>query len=176
MNFLRRNSGPAIKTFACFLFASFALSGIARSATITNFSETPTSLSYNFSGFGLGDNIVPALTNWEFRGASGLQDQQLGKYNYALVIAYPGDPAVFSTFAGPDVPYGTTITDSRTFGLTSFTMTITVQEGPNNGWGAFSGSFSASRDVNRVPDAGSSVLFLALGMTGLGALRRVFRR
>jgi hypothetical protein len=163
------------KIATCSLFAVCSLLSSARAATVTDLVETPTSLSFNFSGTGYFDWIylaVPALTYWEINQESHDVNSTQGTYNAFLFFKVPGENQPFLDYAGPQVAFGSTLTDTRNFALTSHVFTITVNPTTDNEWGGYRGSYSAQVTGSSVADTGRSILLLALGLTGLAAIRR----
>jgi hypothetical protein len=167
------------KIATCSVFAVCSLLSSARAATVTDLVETPTSLSFNFSGTGYFDWInlaVPALTSWGINLESHDVNQAQGTYNAFLFYKRPGEIQPFLDYAGPQVAFGLQLTDIRNFALTSHVFTITVNSGPGNEWGGYRGSYSAQVTGSNVADTGRSILLLALGLTGLAAIRRRITR
>ena len=157
--------------------AVLAFPNRANAATISSLIDTPSNLSFIFSGNGINDQVLTSgvlpLTNWNILQETHSQNL-LGNYGFAFsqLQHLPGDPVLLILGnAGNITPFGTAITDTETIGSDTYFLTITVNANPigNGQWGAFSGSFSA---VHGVPEGGSALLMTMMGLVWIACVRK----
>jgi hypothetical protein len=164
------------------LLTGFAFSAPVQAATITGFVETPTSLSFNFSGNGFSDFLtssLPPLANWSIVAETHSQIPSTGQYGFALAsLKHLPDGSVLLTLGdvSNSTPYGAAISDTKTIvhgsGLDTYFVTITVNASSagNGQWGTYSGSFSA---VHNAPEGGSTLLMIMIGVTLIACALKV---
>lgn len=156
-----------------------------RAITISNFIKTRDSLSFDFSGEGSFDFISPSLRLgdvWYFsdshrRGTGG------GGFTitvYHLIDIHMPFPSLYGDTGWQ--PFGSPLTASDTVAhgdnVDSFTFEATINAPANggDGWGTFSGSFSAVHRVGGVPDAASTVALASAAFGLLDVARRFLGR
>src|SRR5688572_23664175 len=100
-------------TLATFCIAAIAISTPCRAATVSNLSETPTSLTFDFSGSGLVDFVtftpaLQSLTYWNFISES--RAGPLATYGFSLGLQHKPDGLVHTLGDfNSQTPYGTAL-------------------------------------------------------------------
>ncbi|HAB18799.1 MAG TPA: hypothetical protein PLX89_00555 [Verrucomicrobiota bacterium] len=150
-------------------------------ATITDFVESPDSLSFKFSGNGSFDFVkdsLPPLKYWEIGTEIHVAFGSDYGAAFALLHHLPDGPTGFVGTADAIVPFGTGYSDTQWFthgsGTDTYRLSITAESSgnPRNPWAAFSGWFSAVHTTS-VPDAGGAGMLLGLGFLALVGVRRL---
>ena len=160
----------------------------ANAATITDFVETPNSLSFNFLGNGAGDYVsefLPALKFWQFN------DTHVLVYDDVNGIAVPADiyaikfdirhlPDGYVELGGffESIPFGVPFADTEqslhSAGLDIASISITVNRELPGEWGVYYGSFSALH--TSVPETPVSGALLGSSLLAMGWWQRNARR
>jgi hypothetical protein len=160
-----------------------------RAITISNFIETRDSLSFDFSGEGRFDFIHPSLhlgDAWYFIDSH----RTGGGGGFTITVYHFIDIHMPAPLLYGDTglqPFGSPLTASDTVahgdigdhsGVDSFTFEATINAPAHggDGWGTFSGSFSAVHRVGGVPDAASTVALASVAFGLLGVARRFLGR
>jgi hypothetical protein len=175
-----RRGFTLVKSLLALGCAAAAMPLTSQAVIITNFVETPTSLSFDFSGTAHFDFInasLPALSFW----STSFESHSFpagGPFVLTLGgIQHLGGPAGTVSVSGA---YGTTQTDivpiAHGVDLDVYTLTATVFGVPGGpGWSSYSGSFSAVHVPNGVPDGGATAALAGLAVLLLAGARRFFR-
>jgi hypothetical protein len=156
-----------------------------RAVVITDFAETQNSLSFNFSGNGFNDFIVPALpahVYWDLGTEGHGEEPTAGLWGFLLLFArhLPNGPTVVlgSPIIDPIAAYGTTVVDTKSephgAAVDDYLLQITVNDDGTGHWGEFVGSFSAVHVP--LPDTGSTALLMGFSLLLLARGRRLARR
>ncbi|HRI15130.1 MAG TPA: VPDSG-CTERM sorting domain-containing protein [Verrucomicrobiota bacterium] len=179
MNLLPQHPKFTSKAIAAALVFSVAPCAIY-AVSITDFVDTPHTLSFKFSGDGFGDFInlsLPMLTYWDGASEGHAQDPRTATYGFGFDGFRHLPDGTGAVLGGNAIPYGTTLSDTQTYphgtALDTYTLSITVQNNGSGLWGEFSGSFSAVHPSTQVPDTGATGVLAGLGILGLAGLRKL---
>jgi hypothetical protein len=162
----------------CILAALTAPSSRA-DVTITGLVDTPTNLSFNFSGTEFGADFISGplfgLVSWEIGGEN--QVFQTQGFGFSLEVKHlPDGPFVTLGSVSPLTTYGSTLFSEQTTahgaGFDHYSMNITVAAPFGPFFGSISGVHRSAGGPEGVPDGGSTIVLLASGFLALVGLRR----
>jgi hypothetical protein len=154
----------------------------AAAAAISELEETPTSLSFNFSGTDFFSQFLsvglPSLTYWNVGSDVHSFNFATDQFGFTLIARHLPDGASVQLGGGLSGALGDTLFDSGLVahgdGFDLYALDVTVQNDGNDGPGAFSGSFlaAAAHTAAGVPDSGSAVLLLSISFLSLFGISR----